>query len=858
MPDLRGKVAFVTGASSGIGLETARQLALANASVLVGCRDEGKCQHAFAGLQQVEILKLDLTDLRQVEQVASQLERLPALHILVNNAGVATQFPHKLTQNGIETTFQANYLGHFLLSTRLLPLLQSSSPSRLVHLTSGAHRGAPVEGVPLSLEGINDKDAMGPYARYGAAKLANLIFSQEINRRFGHLGVYSNAVHPGVVATEMLRLANFEALGGHGLGCSRSSEDLEEAEEDSAGADPRPHPRITIIDMKQRWVEVTFHVFLAACCLIPVVGLFCSLFLFYKYGLRKPSGSRPYQGGFLHHSWVWISLFGTPLANLWTFSDYLREGVRHRSLDLESILGLLQRTLLRDALSLGAGIAMIILECQYEAVTEGLKRFKQKGQPDSFSDEAGDLPKDGVSNRLDGQDESRQLYDELLKRLREKFPTLYEGPEGTDSKLELSTATGWTAFAIQIMSSLLTFFLVLMLQIEESATFYLKPCEGCTIPIKVLGREEPLPTSRSFCVVTFYVVCVTTYTWYRFLGKVLNMTYVEMKENRLQLLVFTALTRADAFNMLWSSGNLDSLRKILQCEGGEDEQSLRKELAERLRTETLERLEFGSSGACLDLQKTHHAEAWWKLRTYIQKDFVDETVVVEIIGVIIFMLMLLFSVVSLLNWLENHSWSFPLTLLFLLISILFYVLWQVFEECVAINILWESDNRILSVATLKAMRSACRSKDPRVMERHASLLRAMQNKVAVFDNRQELFGLAVTRNLRNGWVLTASTLMLSFALQIAEPLILNGLLRQHLEGLLDLIDGMFNNAALNLLFCAASPEVELRPVRGKLIVPIATEHPPRHAQAFNDEFAIRLWEFSQKLVTESLAKTKSE
>eukprot|EP00439_Symbiodinium_sp_Y106_P031558 s4542_g3.t2 len=670
------------------------------------------------------------------------------------------------------------------------------------------------QSVPLSKEGINDKDAMGPYARYGAAKLANLIFSQEINRRFGHLGVYSNAVHPGVDypasavsgftaaerAAMLLCTGSQRCLYSRAPRCSRSSEDLEEAE-DSAGAEPHPPPtRITIIDMKQRWVEVTFHVFLAACCLIPVVGLFCSLFLFYKYGLRKPSGSRPYQGGFLHHSWVWLSLFGTPLANLWTFSDYLREGVRHRSLDLESILGLLQRTLLRDALSLGAGIAMIILECQYEAVTEGLKRFKQKGQPDRFSDETGDLPlKDQGSNRVDGQDKGQQLYEELLKRLRKNFPTLYVGPEGTDSKLELSTATGWTAFGIQILSSLLTFFLVLMLQIEESATFYLKPCEGCTIPVKVLGREEPLPTSRSFCVVTFYVVCVTTYTWYRFLGKVLNMTYVEMKENRLQLLVFTALTRADAFNMLWSSGNLDSLRKILQREGGEDEQSLRKELAKRLKTETetgtLGRLEFGSGGACLDLQKPHHAEAWWKLRTCIQKDFVDETVVVEIIGVIIFMLMLLFSVVSLLNWLENHSWSFPLTLLFLLISILFYVLWQVFEECVAINILWENDNRILSVATLKAMRSACRSEDPRVMERQASLLRAMQNKVAVFDNRQELFGLAVTRNLRNGWVLTASTLMLSFALQIAEPLILNGLLRQHLEGLLDLIDGMFNNAA---------------------------------------------------------------
>ncbi|CAE7467910.1 Wwox [Symbiodinium natans] len=218
MPDLQGKVAFVTGASSGLGFETAKQLALANASVLVGCRDEGRCRRAFEGFRAVEVLHLDLADLRQVEQVAARLAQLPALHILVNNAGVATQFPHSLTRDGIETTFQVNFLSHFLLTTRLLPLLERSSPSRLVHLTSGAHRGAPADGVPLSLEGINDKDAMGPYARYGMAKLANLLFSQEIDRRFGQLGLYSNAVHPGVVATEMLRRDNFEAMLGPLLG----------------------------------------------------------------------------------------------------------------------------------------------------------------------------------------------------------------------------------------------------------------------------------------------------------------------------------------------------------------------------------------------------------------------------------------------------------------------------------------------------------------------------------------------------------------------------------------------------------------------------------------------------------------
>ena len=92
------------------------------------------------------------------------------------NAGCATQFPRRLTVDGIEATFQANYLGHFLLLTRLLPLLEKTAscpgaiPSRVVHLTSGAHRGAPEAGVPLTLDGINDPD-IGPYARYGMAKV---------------------------------------------------------------------------------------------------------------------------------------------------------------------------------------------------------------------------------------------------------------------------------------------------------------------------------------------------------------------------------------------------------------------------------------------------------------------------------------------------------------------------------------------------------------------------------------------------------------------------------------------------------------------------------------------------------------
>ncbi|CAJ1341330.1 unnamed protein product [Effrenium voratum] len=209
MPDLTGKVAFVTGASTGIGLEVARQLARANATVYVGCRDVARC------LEGATALRLDLADLQQTADVAEWLAELPALHILVNNAGVATQFPHNLTRDGVEATFQVNYLGHFLLTRRLLPLLQRSG-ARVVQLTSGAHRAAPGAGVPLSLAGINDQGAMGPYVRYGTAKLASLLLAQEVSRRADR--VYSNAVHPGVVASDMLRLPNFQAMLGAYLG----------------------------------------------------------------------------------------------------------------------------------------------------------------------------------------------------------------------------------------------------------------------------------------------------------------------------------------------------------------------------------------------------------------------------------------------------------------------------------------------------------------------------------------------------------------------------------------------------------------------------------------------------------------
>lgn len=235
MPPMDGLVALVTGANSGLGLEVSRQLLRANATVVLACRDVAKCEAAAQTLRaeaaalavmarpDVRVVHVDLSDLRQVGRAAQTLDaELGALDLLVANAGVAAQFPLTLTPDGVEQTFQSNFLGHFALVTRLLPLLERSSqrrgaPSRVVHLTSGAHRGAPPGGVsgglPLTLDGVND-DRVGAYARYGTAKLASLAFSAELSRRRRHRGLLSVAVHPGVVATSLLRRDNFGAMLG--------------------------------------------------------------------------------------------------------------------------------------------------------------------------------------------------------------------------------------------------------------------------------------------------------------------------------------------------------------------------------------------------------------------------------------------------------------------------------------------------------------------------------------------------------------------------------------------------------------------------------------------------------------------
>lgn len=165
---LAGRVAVVTGASSGLGLEVALTLGVRGATVVLACRDLNKAATAADELRaagvvdaNIDVVELNLADMSSVQAAGETiLQRHPVVHILVNNAGLSTVYPPTLTQNDLEITFQVNYLGHFHLSRLMLPaLLESRSrfwAPRIVFLTSSLHRAAPPGGVWLTRQQHNN------------------------------------------------------------------------------------------------------------------------------------------------------------------------------------------------------------------------------------------------------------------------------------------------------------------------------------------------------------------------------------------------------------------------------------------------------------------------------------------------------------------------------------------------------------------------------------------------------------------------------------------------------------------------------------------------------------------------------
>ena len=204
MASLAGRTCLVTGATSGIGLETAIGLVRLGGRVLVVGRSKARGEAALqriraeTGSDSAELLLADLSSLAEVRRLADAvLAAAPALHVLVNNAGVVN-LRRSTTADGFETMFAVNHLAHFLLTLLLLDRLRESAPARIVHVASDAHRF----GV-LDLDDLQSERRYGAMRSYGRSKFANILFSDELARRLEGSGVTSNSLHPGAVATRL-------------------------------------------------------------------------------------------------------------------------------------------------------------------------------------------------------------------------------------------------------------------------------------------------------------------------------------------------------------------------------------------------------------------------------------------------------------------------------------------------------------------------------------------------------------------------------------------------------------------------------------------------------------------------------
>ncbi|KAM9754611.1 retinol dehydrogenase 13-like [Menidia menidia] len=203
---LDGKTVLITGANTGIGKETAVDLAKRGARVILACRDMDRANKAAqdvrkrSGNNNVIVKKLDLASLESVRHFAKDvLASEERLDVLINNAGVMS-CPQWKTEDGFEMQFGVNHLGHFLLTNSLLELIKKSAPSRVVNVSSLAH-----ERGQIYFDDINQEKDYLPRRSYAQSKLANVLFTKELAKRLQGTGVTTYSLHPGVIRTELGR-----------------------------------------------------------------------------------------------------------------------------------------------------------------------------------------------------------------------------------------------------------------------------------------------------------------------------------------------------------------------------------------------------------------------------------------------------------------------------------------------------------------------------------------------------------------------------------------------------------------------------------------------------------------------------
>jgi len=208
MPDLTGKVIVVTGGNSGLGFEAVKAFASKNAQVIMACRSVEKGEKAKEQILaqnpngSITVMLLDLTDLSSIHNFAVQFKKqFKQLNILLNNAGIM-MVPYGLTKDGFELQIGTNHLGHFALTGLLLDVLKSTPTSRVVNVSSMAHKSGIMDFENLLFE--NGKD-YSPMKAYGRSKLSNLLFTYELQRFFekNKIDCMAIAAHPGVSDTNL-------------------------------------------------------------------------------------------------------------------------------------------------------------------------------------------------------------------------------------------------------------------------------------------------------------------------------------------------------------------------------------------------------------------------------------------------------------------------------------------------------------------------------------------------------------------------------------------------------------------------------------------------------------------------------
>jgi NAD(P)-dependent dehydrogenase (short-subunit alcohol dehydrogenase family) len=206
VPNLEGKTALVTGANSGLGLESARALSAKGAHVLLGVRNAENGKRALEDIKaeqplaSLEVIALDLASLASVRRCAAEISsRQQRLDILINNAGIMA-VPYRLTEDGFEAQFGTNHLGHFALTGLLFPLLLKAKGARVVNVSSQAHQLG-----RMRFDDLRWSKGYSRWPAYGMSKLANLLFTYELAKRVAAKGlpILAGAAHPGYAATNL-------------------------------------------------------------------------------------------------------------------------------------------------------------------------------------------------------------------------------------------------------------------------------------------------------------------------------------------------------------------------------------------------------------------------------------------------------------------------------------------------------------------------------------------------------------------------------------------------------------------------------------------------------------------------------